>query len=277
MVDIIICSSSDMTPAEAKEKNLLFCPLEVCVGGRWFRDGVDISAEEFNRRLPELSEVPKTSQVPPETFKNVFEGIKDAAVVITVSSNLSGTFQSAKLLAEDFENIFVVDSQSGSVGERIFIERAITLRERGLSAKDLAEALDKEKKAIRLIGVLDTLKFLAKGGRLSRAQAIAGGVLRVKLVLALENGEIRVLGKARGAKKAGNFLFQFVEENGGIDFSRPIAIGYSGDDDSVVRKYIENSRILYEGKKKTLPVSQTGSVIGTHAGPGAALFAYFKK
>ena len=277
MVDIIICSSSDITASEALELNVLFAPLEVNIDGTWYRDGIDLSAKEFNDRLESLETIPTTSQVTPHVFEELYKQVKEEAVVITISKELSGTYQSAIFAKEGFNNIYVVDSTSGSIGEKILVQRALELREQGLSAKEIAEILNVEKKDIRFIGVLDSLKYLSKGGRLSKTQAAIGGLIKIKPVLALESGKIQVLGKARGPKKAGNFLFEYVENSGGIDFDRPLAIGYSGKDKSIVKTYIEGSHILYEGKIDILPVCLTGSVIGTHAGPNAALFAYFVK
>lgn len=277
MVDIIICSSSDIEFKEAMELNVMYAPLQVNINGKWYKDGVDLSNQEFNDRLETLETIPTTSQVTPLVFEELYKQVKEEAVVITPSLELSGTYQSAIFAKEGFNNIYVVDSTSGSIGEKILVKRAIELRDQGLSAMDIYKILEEEKKDIRFIGVLDTLKYLSKGGRLSKTQAAIGGLIKIKPVLALESGKIQVLGKARGPKKAGNFLFEYVENSGGIDFDRPIAIGYSGKDKSVVKTYIEGSHILYEGKIETLPIGLTGSVIGTHAGPNAALFAYFVK
>ena len=122
---------------------------------------------------------------------------------------------------------------------------------------------------------MDTLEYLKRGGRVSSAAAFAGGLLGIKPVIAIEGGTIAILGKARGSKNGSNMLMQLVEKSGGIDFTQPFALAYSGLDDSMLRKYIADSAALYEGKTDALPVHTIGSTIGTHAGPGAIAVAFF--
>lgn len=125
--------------------------------------------------------------------------------------------------------------------------------------------------------MVDTLEYLQKGGRLSKAAAIAGGILSIKPVLAIEDGEIKALGKARGSKQANNLLVQKINETGGIDFEKPILLGYTGLTDVYLKKYIEDSAHLWADHKESLPYEMIGSVVGTHAGPGAFAAAFFVK
>ena len=213
-------------------------------------------------------------------FLSVFEKIVsagDTALCITVSSELSGTYQSAMIAAERFgDKVIVVDSLSVTIGEQILVLRAAQLRDEGWSAWEIAEILNHEKKRIRLLALLDTLEYLKKGGRISSAAALAGSILSIKPVVAVQNGKIEMLGKARGSKNGSNKLMELVASSRGIDFDKPLLLAYSGLSDALLRKYISDSRELYEGKAETLPICLIGSTIGTHAGPGAIGVAFFE-
>ena len=137
--------------------------------------------------------------------------------------------------------------------------------------------LEEEKKKIVVVALVDTLEYLKRGGRISKAVAFAGGVLNIKPVLSVIDGEIRLLGKARGSKMGNNLLVQEIDKAGGIDFERPVLLGYSGISDALLLKYIEDSRHIWEGRLKEVRYTTVGSVIGTHVGPGAVVVAFFKK
>ena len=147
----------------------------------------------------------------------------------------------------------------------------------GLSAREIAEMLERAKKRVCLIARVDTLEYLMRGGRLSRTAAIAGTMLNIKPVIGLEDGEIKVFGKARGSRQSSNMLTEFIGKKGGIDFDMPLMLAYSGTDDALLKGYVDNSRPLWEGRADSLPVSVVGSTIGTHAGPGAIAVAFFSR
>ena len=169
---------------------------------------------------------------------------------------------------------FVVDSESVTIGERILAERAVEMRDAGAEAKTIAETLDREKADIKVIATLDTLEYLKRGGRISAAAAVAGGLLSIKPVVGVVDGEVAVLGKARGSKQGNNMLREMIAETG-IDFSRPVHLGYTGLSDKLLRKYVADSRDLFEAHLDELSSSIIGSTIGTHVGPGAIAVAYF--
>ena len=127
-----------------------------------------------------------------------------------------------------------------------------------------------------LVALVDTLEYLKKGGRVSKSVAFAGAMLNIKPVLSVVDGEITILGKARGSKMGNNLLVQEVEKAGGVDFSKPVLLGYTGLSDALLLKYIEDSRPLWEQGLETVRYTTIGSVIGTHAGPGAIAAAFFK-
>lgn len=277
-VRIIVDSTADMTEDIRQEVRVV--PLTVHFGEEEYIDGVTIDHRTFYEKLIESDVLPTTSQASPAAFMQEFDKIKKAkesAVVITLSSKLSGTYQSAMIAAAGYENIYVIDSESAAMGSGILAERALELAKEGLEMKEIAERLEEEKKKIIIVALVDTLEYLKKGGRISKAAAFAGTVLNLKPVLALAEGEIQVLGKARGSKMGNNLLIQEIQKAGGIDFSKPVLLGYTGLSDAVLKKYIEDSRSIWEPGMETIRYTTVGSAIGTHVGPGAIAAAFFTR
>lgn len=274
---IIVDSTTDLMP-EARAR-VSVVPLTVHFGDEEFIDGVTIDHKTFYEKLVETDVHPTTSQATPAGFMEAYEKAKQAgesAVVITLSSKLSGTYQSAVIAAGDYENIYVVDSGSAAIGGGILVELALRLLDQGLEAPEIAARLEKEKEKVRIVALLDTLEYLKKGGRISKTVAFAGAVLNIKPVVSVTDGEIQMLGKARGSKMGNNLLVQEIEKAGGVDFSKPVLLGYTGLSDALLLKYIEDSRRLWEGGLDQIRYTSIGSVIGTHAGPGAVAVAFFK-
>ena len=275
---IIVDSTADLVP-EIKER-VHIVPLTVHFGDEEYIDGITIDHETFYNRLIESDVLPTTSQATPDAFMKEFDKIKEAgeeAVVITLASKFSGTYQSAMIAASEYENIYVVDSTSAAMGSGILVELAFKLLDEGKKAAEIALILEEEKKKIVVVALVDTLEYLKKGGRISKAVAFAGGVLNIKPVLSVIDGEINMLGKARGSKMGNNLLVQEIDKAGGIDFTKPVLLGYSGISDALLLKYIEDSRHIWEGNLNEVRYTSVGSVIGTHAGPGAVVVAFFKK
>ena len=280
-IQFIIDSASDILPQEAQALGVTHLPLTVQFGADSYRDAVDLTHQAFYEKLVESDLLPTTSQISPGDFAVAYERVTaagDTAVVITLSSKLSGTWQSAVIAAEGYEDrVFVVDSENVCIGERILVQMGLALRDRGLSAREIAARLDQEKKSIRLLALLDTLEYLKKGGRISAATALAGGLLSIKPVIAVEEGQVTMKGKARGSKQGNNLLRQLVAECGGIDFAKPFALAYSGLSDKLLQKYIDDSGELWQGMAEFLPITTVGCTIGTHVGPGAVAVAFFAK
>ena len=277
-VRIIVDSTADLIP-QIKDR-LDVVPLTVHFGDQEYIDGVTITHKEFYEKLIECDTLPSTSQATPDSFSRVFEEVAKAgesAVVLTLSSKLSGTYQSAMIAAEDYEDIYVVDSDSVAIGAGILAELALQLKDAGMDAKNIAATLEEEKKNVRIIAMVDTLEYLKRGGRVSKTVAFAGGLLNIKPVLSVVEGEIIMLGKARGSKQGNNLLVNEIEKAGGVDFDKPVLLGYSGLSDVLLQKYIEDSKALWAHSKHALNTTVIGSVIGTHAGPGAIAAAFFKK
>ena len=274
---IIVDSTSDLLPNIKQQVHVV--PLTVHFGQEEYVDGVTISHKAFYEKLVETDVHPSTSQATPAAFEVEYEKAREAgeaAVVIALTSKLSGTYQSAMIAAAEYENIYVVDSGSVAIGGAILVEYALKLLNEGLEAKQIAEKLEEVKSRIVIVALVDTLEYLKKGGRVSKTVAFAGTLLNIKPVLSVVDGEINMLGKARGSKMGNNLLVQEIEKAGGVDFSMPLLLGYTGLSDAMLLKYIEDSKHIWEGNVDQVRYTSIGSVIGTHAGPGAVAVAFFK-
>lgn len=276
-VRIVTDSSSDITQAEARALGITVVPLKVIFEDAEYRDGIDITNEEFYQKLKKSKKLPTTTQPSAMDFQEAFEEApEDEIVAVLLASQLSGTVQSAVIARESVsgKKIFIVDSLSATLGLRILVMRAVQLIEEGLSGAEIANILDKEKKELILLAVVDTLSYLHKGGRLSKTAALAGGLLGVKPVITLSDGKLEVLGKERGLLKAFAFLRDTAIGMGELDTNRPYSLGYTATSDSLEafsnvlgKNYAPDDAII----------DSIGSSIGTHAGPGAIAVAYFKK
>lgn len=278
-IRIIVDSASDMINKESKHLKVL--PLTVGFGEVEYQDGVTLSTEEFYKKLDACSELPKTSQITPFAFSEAIQETLDEGetpIVITLSSKLSGTYNSAKIAASDFdEEIYVIDSGNVSAGERIIVEYALQLIEEGKKAKEIVDAVEAVKSKACLIATFDTLEYLRRGGRISNISGIVGGMLSIKPVLGIKDGVLEMLAKARGSKNAANMIVKQIEEFGGIDHSMPHAIVYTGLDDSRIRKFAEDNEVILGGNADEIRVCTVGSTVGTHAGPGAIGVVFFKQ
>ncbi len=281
-IKLVVDSASDVDSIEAEKRGVVLVPMEVRFDEEVYLDGINLSHREFFEKLIESNELPKTSQINQYTFEETFEKIVsggDQVIALTLSSKLSGTCHSAEKAAKKFAGkVFVVDSLNACIGERILLEYALKLiAENKLSASEIADKLNQKKKNIQVLGVLGTLKYLKKGGRISSVVAFTGEAFSIKPVISIIDGEVKLVGKAIGSKKGNNLLNQLVEKCGGIDFKMPYCVGYSGLSDDVLQKYLEDSHNLWENETNQVPSFMIGSTIGTHIGPGAIAVAFFSK
>ncbi len=277
-VKILVDSTFDFTEEQLRELGMEVVRLRVHFGDEEFIDGVSITPKLFYERLVESDTLPTTSQATPTDFAEAFERLTangDDVVAMTISSALSGTYQSAVIAAEDFaEHVRVVDTLNVTMGAQILARYAQRLADEGKGLDEIAVALEESKHRVQLIALLDTLEYLKRGGRISSAAAFAGGLLSIKPVITIRDGAVAVIGKARGSKNGSNLLMQTIEKHG-VDFSMPYTLGYTGLSDAMLLKYRDDSARLWVGHTDELPVMAIGSVVGTHAGPGAIGVAFF--
>lgn len=273
-IKFITDSASDM----CEKDGVTVVPMTITFGNDEYKHGVTLSHREFYEKLIESDELPRTSQVSPYDFEtSIGEAVADGSevIVVTMASGLSGTYQSAVMAADKFDGVYVVDSESVTIGEIILIKYGMQLAKDGCSAAEIVEKLNECKKKIHIIALLDTLEYLKKGGRISKTVAFAGGLLSIKPVVTIQDGAVQVIGKARGSRQGNNLLVEHIEKAGGIDFDMPIMLGYTGLGDELLKKYIEDSRSLWEGHVPSLEYRTIGGTIGTHVGPGVIAVAFY--
>lgn len=275
-VKIIVDSTVDLTEA-LKNQVAAVVPLSVRFGDEEYKDGETITARKFYEMLAKSEQLPTTSQPSPTLFENAYEKATadgSQVVVITISSRLSGTYQSATIAAEDYEGkVFVVDSRSAAIGAGVLTAYALRLAQQGKSGQEILEELMHKRDRVRLYAIVDTLEYLKKGGRLNAAVAVVGGLLNIKpLICVNEEGKIDVVGTARGMKKAYSTLNQECGKHGGADKAMPVILGYTGESDENLMKYMEENREMWGD---AAPFTIVGAAIGVHTGPGVVAAAFF--
>lgn len=276
-VRIIVDSTADLIP-ELKAR-VTAVPLTVHFGEQEYLDGVTITASEFYKKLGAAKNLPTTSQATPYAFSEAFEEAVeagDSVVAIIASSGLSGTYQSAVIGASEFPGkVFVVDSRNIAIGAGVLVEYAFRLLEQGMDAEQMAAELTAARDRVHLMTVVDTLEYLQRGGRVSKAVAVAGGMLSIKPILGMNaEGKLEMIGKARGNKVANAQMNKKALELD-IDFSMPVMVGYTGTGDELMQKYLKESAEFFGDHKYTTSI--VSAVVGTHAGPNAVAIAFFSK
>lgn len=254
-------------------------PIQVRLDEEEYFDGVDLLPKEFYEKLVSSKEMPQTSLINSYRWNEAFENSTkngDEVVVITLSSKISGTYEAAVDASKNFNGkVVVVDSLNATLGERLLGLYALELAKQNLSANEIAEKLNEKKLKIKLYAVIDTLKYLKKGGRISATTAFFGEMLSIKPIISVIDGKVEVIGKAKGNKKGNQYLISKVDEVGGIDFDMPYGLLYSGNEKSNIEKFKAECEYLFANIK---PNSFClGCTIGTHIGPGAVGIAFFSK
>lgn len=275
MVQIVTDSTSDLSLEEQKRLRVKVVPLTVHFEDGSYQDGVDLSHEEFYEKLAVVEKLPTTSQVNPETFSALFQSYVDAGdevVAIFISGELSGTCQSARIAAElvDPTRVHVLDSRNVTFALGLLVRQAARLRDEGYTAGEIVRQLEELVDRVRLVAVVDTLKYLKMGGRLSTTSAVIGGILGINPIIAIEGGKVEAIGKARGRKAAFEFMAKFLEEHP-ADLAYPVTFGHSN-----APALLEECRAYFTPLLGTDEVDcgGIGCIVGTHAGPGATGFAY---
>ena len=278
MIRILVDSSSDYTMEEIKNNGFHFVPLAVTLAGNTYRDGIDLVPDQFYELLTTCKDFPKTSQPSPQDFAEIFEDAKekgDEIICILLSSALSGTCQSAHLAKDmvDYDGIYLIDSLAATVMIKFMGNYAEKLINQGLSAKEIVANLEAMKGKIKVAAGLDTLEYLHKGGRLSKASATIGELANLKPIITVtEEGKVSVIGKCLGKNKALNFILKFLE-NGNRNTDFPLYTLYSYGTENTEKL---EERLTKEGYQYDERV-QLGSTIGAHIGPGAFAIIFVSK
>lgn len=270
LIRIIVDSGSDLLPEVACEHNIQVLPLLANVNGVEYRDGIDLERDGFYALLEETGAFPKTSQVSPHAFAEAFKEARDSGdevIAITLSSALSGTYQSAKLAQAMVgeEGVYVVDSLTATYAIAMIAECACALRDEGLSAKQIVAEIERFKGRVKLVAVLDTLEYLQRGGRLPKAAARLGEAAKLKPVVVIsEEGEVGLSTAVLGRKRALDTLLKKVAKYS-VDAFFPAIPIYSFGTKTCAKMEDEmiGAGMNLSGRR------QIGFVIGSHIGPGA--------
>lgn len=279
-VKIIADSTCDLPKELVKSLDIHVIPLQVTINNNTYLDGINIDIETFFEEMDKTDEMPKTSQIPPAKFESIYKEYIDQGyeiISLHLSSKMSGTYQSA-LIAKDMvgsDNIHVVDSQNVTCGLGILVLKACKLRDEGKDAKEILSIINDTISRVKSTLNFQSLDNLVKGGRLSKTTAFVGGLLGIKLNLAVENGEMVVRDKVRGSKKALKYLIDYLDQCGISEEVTPIVLNAAADEEN---RSVLNGIIDYLKEHNIEFIeSDVGCVVGTHSGKNACGIFFIEK
>ncbi len=278
MVKIVTDSSCDLSLKRCEELGVEMLPITVNFGDESFRANIDLTTEEFYEKLAAAQELPKTAQIPPNQFQEIFKPYQesgDDVVCLFISSKMSGTLQSARVAKNILgaENILLPDTLNVTFALRLLVEEAVKMRDAGMTGKEIVEKIEELIPRIRLFAMIEDLKYLKMGGRLSATSALVASILGICPIITLKDGLVEVVGKARGKKAAFAAIRKFVEKEP-ISGDYCVTVGNANVPENC-KAFLESMEDLL--KKREVYVSSIGSIVGTHTGPGAVGLAYIKK
>lgn len=279
-VKLIADSGLDLNQNLANELGIKLLPILVSFEDGDYYDGVDLTPNEFYDKLVASQTLPKTSQITAYRYEEAMQEVVDGgdeAVVLCLSSELSGTYNNAYLASKKFEGkVYAVDTLSATMGGTNLCLYALQLIKEGKSACEVAQELERVKGKLKIIAMVDTLEYLKKGGRVSAAKAFVGGLLSVKPIIEVIDGRVEVVDKGMGLKKSFAKIVEKIKKLD-IDFTKPFGAIYSGNDDINLRKFFEYAPDVWPCGVENVSVRPLGSTIGTHIGPGAIGVIFFEK
>ncbi len=270
-IKIVTDSICDVPMEYVSRYGIKVLPLTVNFGDESFKDGIDLTLEEFLARLEKSEMLPTTSQVPPLEFYEAYReelALGNKVISIHGSSQLSGTYNSAVMAKEQMldSNIHIIDSMGISLGAGMLVIKAARLAEEGMEAAEIVKQIEESKQKMKYMFILDTLKYLQKGGRLSLSASVLGSILNIKPILTVIDGKLELFEKSRGIKKAIFSVLDNIKENGWSLDDKIVGINHIADP--------EHMRMLEDELKKEYNIKEiirgeVGSVVATHGGPGA--------
>lgn len=270
MIRILVDSSSDYLLEELNEKGIELIPISITIGEKDYVDGVNLDRNSFYKILEETGDFPKTSQPSPQAFLDIFRDARDKGddlIYIALSSELSGTLQSAQLAKNmvDYDRIYIIDSLTATYNIKVMADHALKLRDEGKTAVQIIETLEGLKSKVKVIAALDTLEYLSRGGRISKTVAAIGNAANIKPIITVsEEGTIAEIGKCMGRLKAISFVMKHLEAFT-ISKNFPVYVIYSYGKENSDKFY---EKLIQEGYE-IADYLQIGPTIGTHIGPEA--------
>lgn len=278
-IRIVIDSTSDVTDEIIKKYNIKMVPLTVNFENESFLDKVELNSKQFFEKLETAEKLPTTTLVSPGTFMEVFSDILlegDKVLGLFLASEFSGTYDSACMAKNMIgrDDIYIIDTRSVCLGAFALILEAIELVQQNKDIEEIVKELEALREKVVAVAALDTLKYLEKGGRLSKGQAVVGTLLNVKPIVEIKDGKISVIEKIRGKNKAVKWFDEWIEKNN-YDLSNKTVLLFHG-------KAYEQLKMLREAiedkyKIKNIIEQEIGAVIGTHSGPGVLGIGFVNK
>lgn len=275
MLQLVTDSSADL-PRELLDKyNISVVPMTISIDGREYLEGINLTPQEFYEKMFNSKEMPKTSQPSPAVFSERFKALSDKGPVLclTISSGLSGTYQSACIGAEmSGVDVRVVDTLAGSLAHGLQLMESGRMAEEGASVDEIVEFLEEYKKHSNILVLLDTLENIVKGGRLSKFQGSIAKILDLRVVLHGVEGKVEMLEKVRGK---GRFLHRSLEIIGEKkeDFSDTV-FGITHIENSKDAEYLRDE-IIKRYKPKGVIINHMGATMGTYAGKGGMIVSFY--
>lgn len=275
MIRIITDSAADITPSQALDMGIELASLSIQFEDRLYRQEEDTDFLNFYTLLADAKELPTTSQPSPEVYAKMYRKAQEAGdevLVVTLSSKLSGTYQSATIAKElvPEAQVHIVDSLNAVMAQRLLVEHAVHMREAGKSAPDIAQSLTKLRDRVTLLAMIDTLDYLAKGGRMPKTMAALGKLLRIKPIVTIKDGVLSMIGKARGPQA----MTGYMADASAIDPNFPVYFGFTAYEEPGRKFMLSICEKLNLVDTGLFPV---GGLIGAHAGPGCIAVAYIAK
>lgn len=281
-IRIVTDSGSDIGQDVAESWGITVLPLPVSFGKEQYLDGIHMTADAFYTRMIETREIPRTRYVSAYRYYRAFARAVEAGdtvICITTSSGLSGCHRSALAAAQSFgDRVTVVDSLNACASLFVLVRHARTLVQMGKTHEEIVSRLERDKHRLHVISLCDTLEYVKRGGRVSRASALSARLFHTGSIITVdEGGKVRVIGRGTGRYDSFKVFTQLVEEAGGIDFSMPVCMSYSGLTDRKMLDYMKKEAALFEGREKSIHRTRFGATIGTYSGPDAFAIGFFHR
>ena len=280
MVRIVTDSAADFSPAELEQKNICCIPLKVLFGEAEYEENISLSKDQFYEKLLAFEGFPKTSQAAPAVLAGLFEEAKaagDEIIYFTLSSALSGTWQSAMFIKEDtnYDKAFVVDSRNATGGQRMLVEHAVRLRDQGKCAAEIVAQVEALRERIVLYACINTLEYLYRGGRISHLSYALGTLAQIKPIIHVDHmGRVDIPAKAMGMRKGMEHLCKQADaKTPDPDF--PLYVMYTNDRsvaETLAVRLAEHGQAVHPDN-----IIQVGAAIGSHVGPAACGLVYVGK
>jgi len=275
LIRIITDSSADLPKHLLEKYQITVVPLTITMGSENYAEGIDLTPKEFFTKMFHSDELPKTSQPSPALFAQSFNQFDhdDQLLCLTISSGLSGTYQSACLGKElSDKNVTVFDTLAGSLGHGLQIIRAAELAQQGATMEEIMKNLTEYRENMTILVLLDTLENIVKGGRLSKFQGSLAKILNIKVILErVEGGKVEIKEKVRGKKRFHNRTMELIQEQSSHFSNTVFGITHTGNEEEAEAIKQE---LIEKFQPKEVLINYMGATMGTYAGKGGMIISF---